>query len=95
MKLSSVLINKKLYMGLAFVLVVFAIGFTQPYLTSTLGISQHAAKKVIDIISGASSIAAVVGIIAAVIGGGGIGVAILASAKAIAKKYGKGYAAVW
>lgn len=95
MKLNSVLINKKLYMGLAFVVVAFTISLTQPHLTSTLGISKYAAEKVIDIISGASNIAAVVGIIAAVVGGGGIGVALLASAKALAKKYGKVYAAAW
>lgn len=38
---------------------------------------------------------AVVGIVAAVIGGGGIGVAILASAKALAQRYGKAAAAAW
>ncbi|EGO2662342.1 circular bacteriocin, circularin A/uberolysin family [Enterococcus faecalis] len=95
MKLNNVLFNKKMYMGVAFVLVAFAISLTQPHLTSTLGISAYAAKKVIDIISAASSVAAVVGIIAAVVGGGGIGVAVLATAKALVKKYGKAYAAAW
>ncbi|GEL67958.1 uberolysin/carnocyclin family circular bacteriocin [Marinilactibacillus psychrotolerans] len=69
--------------------------FVSPDLTSTLGISAYASKKVIDIISAASSVAAVAGIIAAVVGGGGIGVAILATAKALVKKYGKAYAAAW
>ncbi|HEL7516054.1 TPA: hypothetical protein UX916_002568, partial [Enterococcus faecalis] len=53
MKLNNVLFNKKMYMGVAFVLVAFAISLTQPHLTSTLGISAYAAKKVIDIISAA------------------------------------------
>ncbi|MER2226932.1 MAG: uberolysin/carnocyclin family circular bacteriocin [Carnobacterium sp.] len=76
---------------------VFTAGFffVSPDLTSTLGLSTYAAKKVIDIISAASSVAAVVGIIAAVVGGGGIGVGILATAKALVKKYGKKYAAAW
>ncbi|WP_208559379.1 uberolysin/carnocyclin family circular bacteriocin [Marinilactibacillus kalidii] len=69
--------------------------FVAPELTSTLGISAYASKKIIDIISAASSVAAVVGIIAAVVGGGGIGVGILATAKALVKRYGKAYAAAW
>ncbi|WP_282708467.1 uberolysin/carnocyclin family circular bacteriocin [Ligilactobacillus sp. Marseille-Q7487] len=69
--------------------------FLHSYLTSTLGISQHIAKKIIDIISGVSNIAAVVGIIVAIVGGGDVGVAIVSTAKAIAKKYGKVYAVAW
>lgn len=64
-------------------------------LTTTLGINTYAAKRVIDIVSTAGTVYAVVGIVAAVVGGGGIGVAILASAKALAQKYGKAAAAAW
>lgn len=64
-------------------------------LTTTLGINTYAAKRVIDIVSTAGTVYAVVGIVAAVVGGGGMGVAILASAKALAQKYGKAAAAAW
>lgn len=64
-------------------------------LTTTLGINTYAAKRVIDIVSTAGTVYAVVGIVAAVVGGGGIGVAILASAKGLAQKYGKAAAAAW
>lgn len=71
-----------------------AVSIQPAFLSSTLGLNIYAAKKVIDIISAAGSIWAVVGIVAAVIGGG-IGVAVLASAKALAKRYGKAAAAAW
>ncbi|NQO19229.1 circular bacteriocin, circularin A/uberolysin family [Streptococcus suis] len=64
-------------------------------LASTLGINAYAAKKVIDIVSAAGTVYAVVGVVAAIVGGGGIGVALLASAKALAKRYGKSAAAAW
>ncbi|MDO4605292.1 MAG: uberolysin/carnocyclin family circular bacteriocin [Helcococcus sp.] len=64
-------------------------------LTSTLGISAYAAKKIIDIISTASTIWSIVGIVAAVVGTGAIGVGILATAKTLVKKYGKAWAAAW
>lgn len=76
-------------------IIMGALFFVSPDLTSTLGISAYASKKIIDIISTASSLAAIVGIIAAVAGGGAIGVGILATAKALAKKYGAAYAAAW
>ncbi|MFD2696119.1 uberolysin/carnocyclin family circular bacteriocin [Sporolactobacillus shoreicorticis] len=79
-------------LGLAFTLFH---GFNTPYLASTLGISSYAAKKAIDIISTASSIYAIIGLIAAIVGGGGIGVGILFTAKALIKKFGKKYAAAW
>ena len=64
-------------------------------LASTLGINAYAANKVIDIVSTAGTVYAIVGIVAAIVGGGGIGVALLASAKALAKRYGKTAAAAW
>ncbi len=64
-------------------------------LASTLGISTYASKKVIDIISTAGTIWSVVGIVATVVGSGGIGVGILAIAKTLAKKYGSKRAAIW
>lgn len=72
-----------------------AVSVQPAFLSSTLGLNIYASKKVIDIISAAGSIWAVVGIVASVIGGGGIGVAILASAKALAQRYGKAAAAAW
>lgn len=64
-------------------------------LAAMLKISTHAAKKAIDIISAAGTVYAIIGIVAAVVGGGGIGVAVIAAAKALAKKYGKRYAIAW
>lgn len=69
--------------------------FPTAELVAMLKISRYAANRVIDIISAAGTVYAIVGIVAAVVGGGGIGVAILASAKALAKRYGKTYAAAW
>lgn len=69
--------------------------FSPIQLTSVLGINTYAAHKVIDIVSTAGTVYAVVGIVAAVIGGGGIGVAALATAKILAKRYGKAAAAAW
>ncbi|WP_010632937.1 uberolysin/carnocyclin family circular bacteriocin [Sporolactobacillus vineae] len=79
-------------LGLAFTLFY---AFSTPYLASTLGISTYAAKKAIDLISAASSIYAIIGLIAAIAGGGGIGIGILFTAKALIKKFGKKYAAAW
>lgn len=76
-------------------LTMAAIPFYQLQLASTLGINAYAANKVIDIVSTAGTVYAIVGIVAAIVGGGGIGVALLASAKALAKRYGKTAAAAW
>ena len=77
-------------------LIMAAIPFYQSaQLASTLGINAYAANKVIDIVSTAGTVYAIVGIVAAIVGGGGIGVALLASAKALAKRYGKTAAAAW
>ena len=77
-------------------LTMAAIPFYQSaQLASTLGINAYAANKVIDIVSTAGTVYAIVGIVAAIVGGGGIGVALLASAKALAKRYGKTAAAAW
>jgi circularin A/uberolysin family circular bacteriocin len=73
----------------------FMFTLTTPHLVSTLGLNGYAAKKIIDIISAATSIWAIIGLVAAVIGGGGIGVGILATAKWLANKYGKAYARMW
>lgn len=64
-------------------------------LTANLPITPYAAKKVIDIISAASNIYAVIGIVAAVAGGGVLGIGVLFTAKALAKKFGNAYAAAW
>lgn len=66
-----------------------------PMLTANLGISSYAAKKIIDIINTGSSIATIVSIIAAVVGGGLITAGIVATAKALIKKYGVKYATAW
>lgn len=91
--------NNKLIGCMVGVAVLFfaclVVSIKPAFLSSILGLNMYASKKVIDIISAAGSVWAVVGIVAAVVGGGGIGVAILASAKALARKYGKGAAAAW
>ena len=89
-------IQKNLLMMSVFFLalvVMFSVLLHVPNLVSTLGISSYAAKRVIDIVSTAGNVAAVVGIVAAVIGGGGIGVGILYTAKRLVAKYGARYAA--
>lgn len=82
---------------LALLLVVGAMSLpvVTPMIISTLGISSYAAKKVIDILAAAGTVWSVVGIIGAVVGGGGIGVAILESAKWMIKRYGKQAAIAW
>jgi len=77
------------------IMVAFGAVMATPNLTSNLGISTYAATKVIDILSAAGTVSAIIGIVVAVIGGGAIGVAILESAKALAKRYGKKYAVAW
>ncbi len=73
-----------------------AIPFYQSaQLASTLGIGTYAARRVIDIVSAAGTVYAVIGIIAAVVGGGGIGVALVATAKALVKRYGRAFATAW
>lgn len=64
-------------------------------LAGMLGLSFTTAQKVIDILLAAWSIWTVIGIIAAVTGAGAIGYGILATAKYLAKKYGRSYAASW
>ncbi|QQD81308.1 uberolysin/carnocyclin family circular bacteriocin [Bacillus siamensis] len=64
-------------------------------LASTLGISTAAAKKAIDIIDAASTIASIISLIGIVTGAGAISYAIVATAKTMIKKYGKKYAAAW
>ena len=64
-------------------------------LAGMLGVDFYAAKKIIDIVATAGTVASVIGIIAAVAGTGGIGVGILAAAKALARKYGTKAAATW
>ena len=68
---------------------------TTPELASTLGVSNYAAKKAIDIISTAGNVAAIVGLIGAVTGAGVIGVGILYTAKRLIKRFGKKYATAW
>ncbi|MED4313538.1 uberolysin/carnocyclin family circular bacteriocin [Heyndrickxia coagulans] len=65
------------------------------YLASNLGISTAAAKKAIDIIDTASTIASIISLIGVVTGAGAISYAVVATAKRLAKKYSKKYAAAW
>lgn len=88
--------TKKLMSVLVLAIAVFSVfNFVDVNLASTLGISSYASKKVIDIISAAGTIWSIVGIVAAVVGTGGIGVGVLVAAKVLAKKYGKKWAAAW
>lgn len=75
--------------------IMFLVGNANAHLVSTLGVSSYAAKKIINIISTASTIWSIIGIVGAIIGSGGIGVGVLFTAKALIKKYGKKYAAAW
>ena len=68
---------------------VAGIGAGSMQLASMLGISSYAAKKVIDILLMAWNIWSVIGIIAAITGVGAIGYGVLATAKALAVKYGR------
>ncbi|EHM34803.1 Hypothetical protein EfmE4453_2321, partial [Enterococcus faecium E4453] len=66
-----------------------------PMLSANIGISSYAAKKVIDIINTGSTVATIISIVAAVVGGGLITAGIVATAKSLIKKYGAKYAAAW
>lgn len=80
-------------MVLAAVSAVAAIAsISAPYLAAQFGISSYAAKKVIDIASGAGSVWAIVAIVG---GSAGWGAAILAAAKVLIKRYGTKAAAAW
>lgn len=61
-------------------------------LAAQFGISTYAAKKVINIVSGAGSIWAIIAVVG---GSAGWGAALLAVAKALLKKFGKVAAASW
>ncbi|AZR80800.1 uberolysin/carnocyclin family circular bacteriocin [Bacillus cereus] len=67
----------------------------QAEFSSTLGISGYAAKKAVDIISAAGDLYAIIGLLGVVTGVGAIGYGIVVTAKTLAKKYGKAYAASW
>ncbi|HBL1326856.1 TPA: uberolysin/carnocyclin family circular bacteriocin [Enterococcus faecium] len=66
-----------------------------PMLSANIGISSYAAKKVIDIINTGSTVATIISIVAAVVGGGLITAGIVTTAKSLIKKYGAKYAAAW
>ncbi|WP_419155043.1 uberolysin/carnocyclin family circular bacteriocin [Weissella minor] len=68
------------------------VSISSPYLAAQFGISTYAAKKVIDIASGAGSVWAVIAIVG---GSAGWGAALLAAAKVLIKRYGKKAAATW
>lgn len=74
---------------------VAGIGAGTMRLASMLGINQSVAIKVIDILLTAGDIWSVIGIITVITGAGAIGYGILVTAKALAKKYGRTYAAMW
>jgi circularin A/uberolysin family circular bacteriocin len=63
-----------------------------PFLASQFGISSYAAKKIINIASGAGSVWAVIAVVG---GSAGWGAVVLAAGKALLKKYGKAAAAAW
>ncbi len=86
---------KRLLVVFIMFMLVSTVGLGTMELTSMLGISGYAAKKIIDIIAAAGTIWSIVGIVTAVAGTGGVGVGILFTARALVKKFGKRYAAMW
>ena len=76
-------------------MIVAMLAMSTVGLASMLPISAAAAKKVIDIIDAGSTIATIVSLVAAVVGAGVVSTGIIATAKALIKKYGKRYAAAW
>ncbi|EOS26936.1 circularin A/uberolysin family circular bacteriocin [Lachnospiraceae bacterium 3-1] len=86
--------NKKMTVTLS-MMIVAALTMTTVGLASMLPISSAAAMKVIDIIDAGSTIATIVSLVAAVVGAGVVSTGIIATAKALIKKYGKKYAAAW
>ena len=74
----------------------FDFGGGVAHLAGMFGLSFGAAQRIINVILTAWSIWAAIAAIVAITGGAGIiGVGIIASAKAIAKRYGARYAAAW
>lgn len=86
--------SKKMTVTLSMMLMA-ALTITTVGLASMLPISSAAAMKVIDIIDAGSTIATIVSLVAAVVGAGVVSTGIIATAKALIKKYGKKYAAAW
>jgi len=76
-------------------MVAFGAVMVAPNLISTLGISSYAATKIIDIVATAGSVYSIIGIVAAVIGSAGFGVALLVTARSLIKTYGKQFAKAW
>ncbi|AEX84979.1 circular bacteriocin, circularin A/uberolysin family [Marinitoga piezophila KA3] len=90
--------NKNIFFIEIFItLSLFSVFFTfsSINLASMLGISKHAAEKVIDIIDTFSTVTTIISIITAVIGAGAITAGLVAVAKKMIKKYGKRYATMW
>lgn len=71
----------------------FGAGVMQ--LASMLGITYYTAKKVIDLLLVALDVWAIIGVIVTIIGTGGISIGLLYTAKALAKRFGARYAAMW
>lgn len=67
-----------------------AINFS--WLATQFGISAYAAKKIIDIATGAGSVWAIIAVVG---GSAGWGAALLAAAKYFVKKFGRAAAASW
>ncbi len=86
--------SKKLLIFLP-LLGVIGLVTTAPLLAANLGISSYGAKKIIDVINTGSSIMTVISIASAVVGGGVVTAGVVASAKAMVKKYGAKRAAAW
>lgn len=92
----TILNNKKtaayfLVIAIAFLFLTISL----PNLAANLGISTAVATKIINIIDTYSNIATIVSLIGVILGYGVVSTALVATAKKLISKYGKGYAATW
>ncbi len=87
--------KKSLLIAVSLMTVLVAGCFAETGLTSMLGISACAAKKLIDIIDTFTTVAMIISLVSAIIGAGAISAALVAAAKKMIKKYGKKYATMW
>ena len=80
------------FCSIALISIVFA---THPQLVTMLPIDKCAAEKAIDVIDACDNVVLIVSIVGVITGAGAIGVGILQSAKMLARKFGRKYAAAW
>lgn len=91
--------NYKFYGAISLVLISITIGIlfisTTPYIAGALGLSTGTATQVVSLISAYQTAAAIVSIVGALTGVGGITSGIVATVLFLLKKQGKAKAALW